>query len=476
VLFPTVAFALFFCVAFLANWLLRPKPAAWRTAMIALSFFFYGYWDDRFIFLLAGSIMLNYLCARWIAARRASGDGPATDRGRLPLAVGVAANLVVLGVFKYYGFFAASAANALGLTGPGPEPLLDLVLPVGISFYTFQAIGYLVDLHRRDLDGPMSLSELGVFLSFFPQLVAGPIVRATDMIGQIRHRPDPRTVPAGEAFLLITQGLVKKVVISSYLAAEVVDPVFDVPGQHSRLETLAAVYGYAVQIYADFSGYTDIAIGCALLLGFRFPVNFASPYRARSVGEFWHRWHISLSTWLRDYLYIPLGGNRRGRLTTYRNLAATMVLGGLWHGAAWTFVGWGAIHGAALVVERAVSEWWRPLGLPAPAVAVGRWLMTFHLVCLSWVFFRADSFSRAFEVLGRLVGPTSWGPAFPWLAAAAVTVPVATQFLPATAIDRARLTFAQANPVTQVAALAGLLTVIDALGPQGVAPFIYFQF
>ena len=472
-LFPTVAFALFFVVAFLTNWLVRPQPTAWRLAMIGLSFFFYGYWNPRFIALLGSSIVGNYLCARWLSASRDEASKPS----QWPLRVGVAINLGVLGFFKYYGFFTTSAINALDNLGLRAEPpLIHVALPIGISFFTFQAIGYLVDLHRGTITKPMPFLDLGVFLSFFPQLVAGPIVRATDMISQIRRPPDPRTLPAGEAFWLIGQGLIKKVVISSYLGSTLVDPVFDVPGNHSRFEVLTAVYGYAVQIYADFSGYTDIAIGCALLLGFRFPQNFDSPYRSLSVGEFWRRWHISLSSWLRDYLYIPLGGNRGGKLLTARNLLITMVLGGLWHGAAWTFVGWGAIHGVALITERVASERWRPLGLPLPLVNALKWFTTFHIIGLSWIFFRADSFSRAFDILGSLVGGTPWTPAAPLLVIAVITAVIAGQFLPNERIGQLRTSFISLNLVGQVALLAITLTLVDALGPDGVAPFIYFQF
>ncbi len=479
-LFPTVAFALFFCVAFLANWLLRPKLTVWRLAMIGLSFFFYGYWDKRFVMLLVTSIAINHLVARRLVANRV--DGELTTGGRRILKFGIAANLGILGFFKYYGFFIASAGNALGRLGLDVEPpLLNITLPIGISFFTFQAISYIVDIGRNKFERPLPLLDLGFFLSFFPQLVAGPIVRATDMAAQITRRPDPRTIPASEAFWLIAQGLIKKVVISSYLATNLVDPVFDVPGDHSRFDVMLAIYGYAVQIYADFSGYTDIAIGCALLLGFRFPQNFNAPYRALSVREFWHRWHISLSTWLRDYLYIPLGGNRGGRLLTYRNLAITMVLGGLWHGAAWTFVAWGIVHAVALIVERLVVGRVSGRGLRpdwmSPAMVTGlRWVVTFHVICLSWVFFRADTIARAFELLGRLVSGGGPSPLLSALALAVIAGAVGAQFIPTTAIDKVRVNFAHAAPAAQATILALTLTIIDALGPEGVAPFIYFQF
>jgi D-alanyl-lipoteichoic acid acyltransferase DltB (MBOAT superfamily) len=231
-----------------------------------------------------------------------------------------------------------------------------------------------------------------------------------------------------------------------------------------------------VQIYADFSGYTDIAIGCALLLGFRFPRNFDAPYRALSVTDFWRRWHMTLSRGLRDYLYRPLGGSRRGRLLTYRNLAVTMLLGGLWHGAGWTFVVWGAIHGAMLIAERAAGEVWRPLGLPHRLVTTMRWLLTFHVVSLSWIFFRADDLGRATDLLGQLVGGIPTAPEVPLAVVAVVAAAIASQFVPAATSARIGADLARVNPLVQVVGLAAAHTVIDALGPEGVAPFIYYQF
>jgi len=446
--------------------------------MTGLSLFFYGYWDPRFVVLLVASIVLNTLTAQQLVAARTSDEAGTTEsRTATILTIGVVANLVILGFFKYYDFFIASATNSLNRAGLNVDPpLLNLTLPIGISFFTFQAISYLVDIKRRELDDALPFLDVAFYLSFFPQLVAGPIVRATDMASQIRRQPDPRSIPSGEAFWLIAQGLFKKVVVSSYLATNLVDPVFDVPGEYSRSEVLLAMYGYAVQIYADFSGYTDIAIGCALLLGFRFPQNFNAPYRALSIQDFWRRWHISLSTWLRDYLYIPLGGSRRGRLFTYRNIIATMVLGGLWHGASWTFVIWGAIHGVALVGERTIARHWKPLGLHPEVVIVLRWAATFHIVCVSWVFFRADNLSRALELLGQLVQGGTPAPLITLVLVALITVSIGIQFLPEEAMAKVRLEFAQAKPLTQVALMAFALVTIDSFGPEGVSPFIYFQF
>ncbi len=479
-LFPTTAFAAFFTVAFLVNWLLRPRHDLWRFAMIALSFFFYGYWNARFTGLLAASIIGNWLGAHAVAADRVTVGGTTTlgPSGRRALHICVALNLIVLGFFKYYGFFATSVTNLLDSIGIGASPpLLEILLPVGISFFTFQAISYVIDVSRGEFDTPMSLLDVAFYLAFFPQLVAGPIVRAVDMAEQIKAPPDPRRIPTVEALWLIAGGLFKKVVVSSYLSTQIVDPVFAVPSQYSRWEVLFAIYGYAVQIFADFSGYTDIAIGCALLLGFRFPQNFDSPYRALSIQDFWRRWHITLSSWLRDYLYIPLGGNRGGTLLTYRNLWLTMVLGGLWHGAAWNFVLWGAIHGTALAVERLLVSVWRPLGFPPTVVAAAKWLVTFHIVCFAWIFFRASDATLAFEMVGRIVdGGPSTTSLVSLLLVAVVVAMVASQLVPQRYGAESQRRFGEMPIYVQGLTLALLLTAIDVFGPEGVAPFIYFQF
>ncbi len=448
--------------------------------MVALSFFFYGYWNWKFTGLLAASVIGNWLAAHAVAADRieVGGKSKLGPSGRRALHLSVGFNLVVLGFFKYYGFFATSVINALDTIGIGASPpLIEILLPVGISFFTFQAISYVIDVSRGEFDAPMSLLDVAFFLSFFPQLVAGPIVRATDMADQINVLPDPRRIPTVEALWLIGGGLFKKVVVSSYLSTQIVDPVFAVPSQYSRWEVLFAVYAYAVQIFADFSGYTDIAIGCALLLGFRFPQNFDSPYRALSIQDFWRRWHITLSTWLRDYLYIPLGGNRVGTLLTYRNLWLTMVLGGLWHGAAWNFVLWGGIHGTALAMERLLSSIWRPIGIPTPLVSAAKWLVTFHIVCLAWIFFRASDASLAFEMIGRIAdGGASSTSLVSLLLVGVIGVMLLSQLAPQRIGEQTQRRFGTLPLYAQGLSLALLLTAIDVFGPEGVAPFIYFQF
>jgi D-alanyl-lipoteichoic acid acyltransferase DltB (MBOAT superfamily) len=479
VLFPTVAFAIFFVVAFTVSWLLRPTYRLWLWVMTGLSLVFYGWTDERFVLLLAGSIVVNWGFGEAVW-RTLGDDGQRTPASTNLVRAAVVVNLALLGFFKYYGFFVDSFADATDAIGLGLQPpVLEIVLPIGISFFTFHALSYVIDIGRGQLR-PMRLDEMALYMSFFPHLVAGPIVRASELKPQLRQRSDPRRVPSGEAFRLIAFGLFKKVVVSSYLATELVDPVFGAPGAHAPLELLVAVYAYAIVIYADFSGYTDIAIGCALLLGIRFPQNFDAPYRALSLQDFWRRWHITLSRWLRDYLYIPLGGNRDGVRRTYRNLTLTMVLGGLWHGAAMTFLVWGAIHGGFLALERLVRERWRaaypaPV-LPTPVSTVLRWLLTFHVVCLAWIFFRADSVGTAFDVLGGMVTGSGAAPLVTTLALVTIALAILSQLVPPTAVHGMQRRFTALAPAAQVALLAAALTVIDVLGPDGVAPFIYFRF
>jgi alginate O-acetyltransferase complex protein AlgI len=473
-LFPTIDFAIFFAGAYLANWLLNPYPRAWKLAMIGASYLFYSWWDWRFVFLLAASSA--------IAALGGEGLFRATsDRARRAwLAVAVGAELGLLGWFKYYGFLALNLDNAAHAIGLGRLlPLLQVTLPVAISFFTFMAISYLVDIYRGRIE-PARPIDLAVYLSFFSHLVAGPIVRGDELLPQIRKRRDPRQVDFTRGAWLVASGLTKKVVISSYLATAIVDPVFGAPRDHSSLEILFAIYGYAVQIYADFSGYSDIAIGCALLLGFRFPENFDAPYSARSLQDFWRRWHMTLSRWLRDYLYVPLGGNRGSELAVARNVMVTMLLGGLWHGAAWTFVAWGGIHGVGQVIgrirrNRRVRRGLEPLASSPWRVALQR-LGTFHVVCLGWVFFRADSFRTAATLLERLF--TAFGPAplVTPLVAFAITFGIATQYVPRGAVERIQAACSRLSMLLQ-GALAGLvLLVVSVLGPAGVAPFIYYRF
>jgi D-alanyl-lipoteichoic acid acyltransferase DltB (MBOAT superfamily) len=517
VLFPTIDFAVFFVVVFTASWLLRPRPVAWKVMILVASYVFYGWWDWRFTLLLAASTVINQTGA--VLASRL----PDARQRRWAMVGAILADVGLLGWFKYYGFFAVNVTNGLRRLGmSSPLPLLQVALPVGISFFTFMGISYVVDANRGKVQA-VGWLDAAVYLSFFPHLVAGPIVRGTELFPQLRRRGDPRRIDASRAGWLIMSGLAKKVVISSFLAKAIVDPVFAVPRHHSALEVLFAVYGYAVQIYADFSGYTDIAIGVALLLGFRFPENFNAPYAAESLQDFWRRWHITRSLWLRDYVYIPLGGSRDGRWRTARNIMLTMLIGGLWHGAAWTFVAWGALHGGGQVIGmlRRTSRDRRSPAVPVGAVAragttsttaatataattstaaatstaeapamveapappaersPGRvWLariVTFHLVCLGWVLFRATSFSNAVAVLSRLAHPGP-APMVTPLVVGAIVVSIASQYVHPQAVAAAQRRFSELSTAGQASLLAAALYVITALGPQGVAPFIYYRF
>ena len=470
-LFPTVQFAVFFAIVLTVSWALVRRPTAWKVFLLVASYVFYAVWDWRFVGLLAGCTVVNQIAA--IAIHRAGAE----NRRRLILGGAIAANLGVLAWFKYYGFFVSSFTNLMGRAGlDASMPLFDILLPVGISFFTFQAMSYVIDVFRGKLE-PAPHLDTAVFIAFFPQLVAGPIVRGSEMLPQLRSQPDSQRIEASRAFGLILAGLFKKVVIANTLATQLVDSVFATPGAHSSWEILFGIYGYAVQIYADFSAYTDIAIGVALLLGFRFPQNFNAPYAATSLQDFWRRWHMTLSRWLRDYLYIPLGGNRGGKILTYRNLMITMVLGGLWHGAAWTFVLWGALHGAGMAVERFVSERRGPRLTPvSTATRITQRIVTFHVVCLGWVLFRADSLGTAGEILTRLFTAGGPAPAVTPTVLLLIAIGIGMQYIPKDLGARVEVAFARWRPVAAAGTLGVALLALDALGPTGVAPFIYFQF
>jgi alginate O-acetyltransferase complex protein AlgI len=469
-LFPTVTFAVFFLIVLPLSWALMPRQRVWQPFMIVASYVFYAWWDWKFVFLLAASTIVNHVLA--VAIHRAR--RPRVRKAYLAAAVGFDVGL--LGYFKYAGFLVSSVDNVLAQLGiAGASSVVNVALPVGISFWTFMAISYVVDTYRRDLE-PAPFFRFAVYLSFFPHLVAGPIVRGSELLPQLVRPRDPRRVDTSRAFFLILTGLFLKVVIANHLATHLVDDVFAAPTRHSSLELLVGVYGYAVQIFADFCGYTNIAIGLALLLGFEFPQNFNAPYTAVSLQDFWRRWHMTLSRWLRDYLYIPLGGNRKGRLLTYRNLLLTMLLGGLWHGAAWTFVAWGGIHGAGLAIERLRRDFFGEPRDTRWRRTVGR-VLTFHVVCFAWIFFRADSFARAGQVLTRLFD--AWGRPSPLVTTSivlAILVGVGSQYIPARAVAGLLRGFQRLPLPAQATCLAVGLMVIDTLGPPGVAPFIYFRF
>jgi D-alanyl-lipoteichoic acid acyltransferase DltB (MBOAT superfamily) len=472
-LFPTVEYALFFLTVLTIAWSLYRLPRAHKGFLLLASYAFYSYWNWMYLPLLIGISVFAGVVARLI-------QRSTSPRARKTwLVAGVIVCLAVLAYFKYASFLLANLLALWGWLAPLPRiPITSPLLPLGISFFVFHAISLLADCYRGKVTEPVQLGDALLYVAFFPQLIAGPILRASRFLPQLAVRRNPQAIRVNRAFLLIVGGLFKKVVISNMLATRLVEPVFSVPRSFGAGDTLLAIYGYAAQIYCDFSGYTDIAIGCALLLGFRFPRNFNAPYKAATPQEFWRRWHISLSTWMRDYLYFPLGGSRKGRLRTGFNLMLTMLLGGLWHGAAWTFVAWGGLHGLLLVAYRAWSRsTWHEL-IALHNSTAWRWIsriLMFHAVCAGWVFFRASSFEIAFDVFGRLAVPAAVT-----LASAPVCIVLflglAGQYMPSRWRSAFEIEMGRWPALARGAALAVAITLIEILGPTGVAPFIYFQF
>ena len=368
--------------------LLRKQRIARAVWTILFSLFFYYKSSGFYFWILIVSTLVDYTLGIYIY------NAKKTKR-LLYLIISLVSNLGILIYFKYTNFF-IDIINGFGAN----YKLLDIFLPVGISFYTFQTLSYSIDVYRGKLLPEKNILNFAFFVTFFPQLVAGPIVRASEFLPQIRLKLKLSNQNLSKGVFLIGSGLFKKAVISDYISVNYVDRIFDNPLLYSGIENLIGVYAYALQIYCDFSGYSDIAIGLALLLGFYLPINFDSPYQSSSVTEFWRRWHISLSSWLKDYLYISLGGNRKGVIRTYINLSITMILGGLWHGANWKFVLWGIMHGLMLVVEKIIRSFFR---IPKKTIfkIIGV-LITFHFVSFCWIFFRAESFSIASDILFQI--------------------------------------------------------------------------
>jgi alginate O-acetyltransferase complex protein AlgI len=397
-LFTDGNYPVFLIAAFFIYWIaaLRLKRVP-VLLLLAISCYFYALWSPKYLLLIIGLGTVDFLCAREI------GRSTSRRRRKLFLAFSLLTDLGALVLFKYFNFFSESLAALLRSLHFEATPfVLNVLWPLGISFITFRSLSYVLDVYRGTIEPSKRFAEYLAFVTFFPVVVAGPVVRASELLPQFRTRPALSGDEGSQAILLILLGLVKKIAIADYLANNLVGRVFDQPQLYSSIETLCAIYGYAIQIYCDFSGYSDIAIGSALLLGFRLPQNFNAPYTARNLVDFWRRWHITLSNWLTDYVYFSIGGLRKRTFNTYRNVIITMIIGGLWHGAAWTFIVWGLMHGLGLAATR---RWQKNRGRRVatgtgnkvlPAVA------TFHFVCLTWVFFRADSMAHAFEVLKRL--------------------------------------------------------------------------
>jgi alginate O-acetyltransferase complex protein AlgI len=392
-LFNSFHFVVFFVIVLALNQSLRRWPGAQKLMLLAASYYFYGQWNWLYLLLILFSTVTDYAIGLGLVRVR---------RPRNLMIVSLVVNLGVLFFFKYANWAIANwnAVDAL-VGGSLTISPLDLLLPVGISFYTFQSMSYTIDVYRGDSPPRRNFLDYSLFIAFFPQLVAGPIVRDGEFFHELDRDRSIDFATVRQALVLIALGYVKKMVVADNLAA-VVDPVFDASTAQGFWDTLLAIYAFAFQIYCDFSGYTDIAIGCALLLGFRFPKNFNYPYVAESVQDFWRRWHMTLSRWLRDYLYISLGGNRKGTTRTRINLMLTMLLGGLWHGASWNFVIWGGLHGTYLAFERVIHRRWPGWNRDSRAMRCLRMFVTFHLVCFAWIFFRAHDLAGVGRILGDL--------------------------------------------------------------------------
>jgi len=436
---------------------------------------FYMAWNPAYIVLILFSTVLDYSVG--LAIHHAGSRG--AKRGWLTLSL--VGNLGLLGVFKYFNFFGRATADALGLLGVHAEaPILDVLLPVGISFYTFQTLSYTIDVYRGRLEPVRNPLEFAFYVTFFPQLVAGPIVRAAEFLPQLKRPPwlDERRV--GQALFLIALGLLKKVVFADFVSVNLVDRVFADPSAFTATETVIGLYAFTLQIYADFSGYTDVARGSALLFGIELPENFDRPYQARSVAEFWRRWHMTLSSWLRDYLYFPLGGSRGSAARTYLNLWLTLFLIGLWHGASWTFVIYGNVQAAAVMFNRFLAQRRKARGEPAPEdpwpLAVGKVFLTMQFVVFSRILFRATGLDNATDVAGRLfsntwsvaqVSPELWG---------VLIFGLAAHYTPRSWLELARTGFVRLPAWGKGIVLALVGAVLALFVTAEAVPYIYFQF
>jgi len=474
-LFNSLTFLVFIAIVLLVYPRLQLRGQ--NVFLLVASYVFYGYWDWRFTFLLFFNTVLNF----WVGERVYTSTS--LKQRKLLLVVGISVNLGILGFFKYFNFFISSVESFLLAIDLHPQmPTLRIILPVGISFFTFQAMSYVIDIYRGKLEPTNSFVDFALFKAFFPQLVAGPIERASNILPQIAK---PRQITREKILTglnLVLLGYFKKVAIADSLAP-IVENIFAAPGGMSSGQLWTGVYAFTFQIYGDFSGYTDIARGIARILGFELMVNFNAPYLSRNITEFWRRWHISLSSWLRDYLYISLGGNRRGKARTYTNLMITMFLGGLWHGASWNFVVWGLLHGIYLAGHRMMTKgskvdlsW--PRSIPGWTVDIVKMFLTFHLVALTWVLFRSPNFSSALVYFGglfRFQPPTGLFSSVLFAGSLMVALDVAQTWSGShTWVTERRDFRALRYTVAQfmlVSVLAGAIAHM-----QIIVPFIYFQF
>src|SRR5882762_1829778 len=468
--FDSTAYIVFLALVVLVYW--RLPFRAQNRFLLAASYFFYGWWDWRFLLLMAGSTVVDYVVARKIA-------GAADQRvKRSWLIFSLVLNFTFLGVFKYFNFFVDSFSHLASLLGLKDIPVIvwRIILPPGISFYTFQEVAYIVDVYRGKVKPADSLVDYSLFISLFPHLIAGPIQRPSHLLPQVQRPREWDPAKAFDGVVLILEGLFRKVVIADNCALLANAAFGGHFGPPNAFTVLLGTYAFAWQIYGDFSGYSSIARGSAQLMGFHFMVNFRQPYLAQSLQDFWRRWHISLSTWLRDYLYIGLGGNRLGKVRTYVNLMLTMLLGGLWHGANWTFVVWGGIHGVGLAIERFFAG---TREMTASSTFLGRWgrrIILFHVVCLAWIFFRVPSLHGAWHEIVSLF-TWQWSPAYLsallFLAVYAVILFLLDLQLE---LSDGEHMFASRSYSWRIAAGIAFCVLITLFGANQESAFIYFRF
>ena len=473
--FNSLEFLVFITLFLLLYFSLQGRARLWLCLLG--SYLFYGWWDWRFLGLIGLTTLMDYTLG--ILMVRST-----DERYRKQLIYfSVTANLLFLGFFKYFNFFADSFRELVQLFGlQASDTTLNIILPIGISFYTFQSMSYTVDVYRREIEPERDLVRFAAFVSLFPQLVAGPIVRARDFLPQFRTDKPWDWDRFMSGLTRVLWGFFKKVAIADSLAP-FVEQCFSVPATLSSFHVFLGIIFYSFQIYCDFSGYSDIAIGLARILGFTFIENFQTPYFSRSFTEFWTRWHISLSSWLRDYLYIPLGGNRGGKLKMYRNLMLTMLIGGLWHGANWTFLFWGFLHGAYQVVQRIIQPYGRRLyqALRLPTL-VGQGLdilIVYLLTCFAWIYFRSPTFAMADQVIRSVLSFEN----FNWASVSnkfiAIKGFLLIGILLTVEITNFRVHYAQLlirRPVLRLVAYACIFWIIALMGTFGASSFIYFQF
>ncbi len=454
---------------FLLYWPLQRFRAASLAVLLFANYFFYAKWDLFYLGLIPAASFVDYLIGLGLGTARQKWAR------RLLVMASIGMNLGILASFKYMPFFLGAWAGVSGHKAPE----WHWTFPLGISFYCFQSLTYTIDVYRKDGKPVRSLLAHMTAVSFFPTTLSGPITRVLSLAPQL-EKTGRKLLPedGGKALFRIGMGLMKKFLIADYLAENLVNRVFDTPGLYTGMETLIGVYGYALQLYYDFSGYTDIAIGSAMLLGLKLPENFNRPYQSQNIAEFWRRWHISLSNWLRDYLYFSLPGLRsRWKVFTYTNLVVTMVLGGLWHGPSWTFVIWGTLHGVALAVQHG---WRAARGNPKPS---GEWLprivstfITAHFVIFAWIFFRATSVENSLEVLARIGSLTVSFDNISAGLAVVLAIAALAHFAPKKWYEFSLERYAAAPFYAQAVVLALLVLAIEYVAVTGAAPFLYTQF